>query len=309
MDEPTPYLQSGQSLGNWEWLTAANFAFYTVVQSDGNLCTYEGSESSPNHGDLLWQSGTAPGDGNYTLNMQRNAQAVLKDGNGVTLWTPGFGPQPDGDYFLAMRDDASLAIYSGQPPYAGPPTGDPLWTNGVSQPVKEITISDIDYDLASGDIVSTSPTELYRETVTNTSDQPQSSTITAEATTTWTSEWKDTIGAQVTAKTEFKTDIPFLADGKIETSVDISNTYEFGETTSNEKKWQLDIPVEVPANSATEVIALATESKVKVPYTMELEVTLQSGKTYTVARPGIFTGVSSRDLDVKFNKIPLPGPS
>lgn len=306
MQKTTPYLVSGSSLAVSGELVAPNAAFFCVMQPDANFCVYEGSQNA-GHGSLQWQSGGGRASDAYVLWMNTDGTLAILDGQQQPVWTAGT-PQSQGSYFLAIADDGSLATYAGAPPATGAPTGATLWTSGNSSPVKSITLTAVDYDLPTATFTS-APTELYSELVTNTSGTEQTSTVTATTQTTNTSMWEDAVTEQVGVKASITTKIPFVGDGTLETSVDFSHAFKSGETVSTTKTWDLSIPVTVPAHSAIEVVALASESSVDVPYTAQLAVVLESGDQYACTAQGTFTGVSAHGLDVQFTPKTLPTPA
>ncbi len=51
-----------------------------------------------------------------------------------------------------------------------------------------------------------------------------------------TKEWGNSTSVELGVKTEVKSGVPFLAEGKVEISATVNNTFNFGQSSTVEKK-------------------------------------------------------------------------
>ena len=78
-------LATGAYLATNDYLVSANGLYFVIMQGDGNLCIYHGSD--PTHqGAFVWNSGVAPGAGVYGATMQNDGNLVVTKGTTV-LWS------------------------------------------------------------------------------------------------------------------------------------------------------------------------------------------------------------------------------
>jgi thioredoxin 1 len=78
-------LATGAYLATNDYLVSANGLYFVIMQGDGNLCIYHGSD--PTHeGAFVWNSGKAPGAGVYGASMQNDGNLVVTTGTTV-LWS------------------------------------------------------------------------------------------------------------------------------------------------------------------------------------------------------------------------------
>ena len=234
------------------------------MQGDGNFCVYKGTGPQDNKG--------------YFWGTQSAGQA--------------------GDYFATVQEDGNFCIYKGSGP------GDNhgfLWGSQVTDGIADIEIVRMEYDVNGAKVLQSGPAELYRETVTNDSLQPQTSTITGSATVTETSGWSDSLAVKVGISTSFKTGVPFLAEGKVKVSVEVTNTYTWNGSTSRSKTWGFNTPVSVAPRAVIVALITATISTIAVPYTITGTVILKSGTRLPNRKiRGTYTGTNSHDLTVRF---------
>lgn len=169
-----------------------------------------------------------------------------------------------------------------------------------ADPIIDVEIHSIEYDIQHANTVSAGPAELYRQNVTNHSSVSQTSIINGSATISETSGWSDSLGIKVGVKTSFKTGIPFFAEGKIEVSAEVSNTYTWNGSTTQSKTWGFSCPVNVPPHSQIVGLVSATVSTIAVPYTLKGTFVHKSGLRVPGEIKGIYTGSNSHDLTITF---------
>jgi hypothetical protein len=171
----------------------------------------------------------------------------------------------------------------------------------AGDPLVDITdITKIEYDLEAMSTLHFGPAELYRQVVTNNTDQPQTSSISGSESVTETSGWSDALGIKVGASTSFKTGIPFIAEGKVTLSTEVSNTFTWNGSTSRTKTWGFNTPVSVPAHKTIVCLVSVTLSTISVPYTLTGTGVLKSGAKLPITVQGTYIGTNSHDLTVNF---------
>lgn len=245
--------------------------FFTIVQADGNLCVYHGADTS-SQGKWLW-------------------------GSQVTA--------AGGKFFLVLQDDGNLCVYKGT---GLENQGDLVWNAGCTDSLKDVSeIISLTYDLARAETTPEGISDLYKETVHNNTAQTQTSSITGSVSVSETSGWSDTLGFKVGVSTSFKTGVPFIAEGKVTVSVEVSNTYTWNNSTTTTKTWGFNTPVSVPANSSVSAVVSASRSTIVVPYAQIVILEFKSGVKVKARIDGKYKGSHCHDLTVSFNNAALKG--
>ncbi len=108
-------LKAGQYLKTNEWLQAKDGKSFAIIQRDGNLCVYNGSNPGNKKGEI-WCSGKAPGAGDYFLVMQGDANLCVYRGTGPDdnkgyVWCSAATSRPNGDYRVSLAC-GGLTVYS-----------------------------------------------------------------------------------------------------------------------------------------------------------------------------------------------------
>jgi thioredoxin 1 len=130
-------LATGAYLATNDYLVSANSLYFAIMQGDGNLCIYHGSDPA-HQGAFVWNSGVAPGTGEYFAIMQSDGNLVVYHGSdpahqGAFVWNSGVAPGA-GVYGATMQNDGNLVVTKGttvlwnaQPlsPSSTPPSGHP----------------------------------------------------------------------------------------------------------------------------------------------------------------------------------------
>jgi hypothetical protein len=136
--DPTAYqkgfLNAGESLVQGQYLASPNGSVYTVMQPDGNLCTYAAPRGANNRyvypvpgKDAVWcHQKTAPGS-RFVLAMQADGNLCTYRGtyntyNGGATWCSN-AVAGGGQFHVAQLDDGNLCVYNG----AGPGNSNPMW--------------------------------------------------------------------------------------------------------------------------------------------------------------------------------------
>jgi hypothetical protein len=203
----------------------------------------------------------------------------------------------EGDYFEIIQDDGNFCVYRGTGPsdnHGG------VWCSMQTDPVADFTISHIEYDVAAAQILKSGPAELYRQTVRNSTQTDQTSTIEGSESVEQTSSWSDSLGITVGVSTSFACGVPLVAEGKVDVSVEANNTYTWSGSETKNKTWSWSAPLNVPAGSVASVIVSTTLSTIAVPYALTGTFVFKSGVRMPGTVTGLYTGSNSHDLTVTY---------
>ena len=113
----TDYLTTDVPLGLGGVLVSKSKNYFVIMQSDGNLCVYNGTPD--NQGSYVWGSmKTGPGGQFFTI-VQNNGALCTYYGTfknkGQLLWSNNVQSE-QGQFFLIMQDDGNLCVYRGTGP-------------------------------------------------------------------------------------------------------------------------------------------------------------------------------------------------
>jgi hypothetical protein len=308
------YLVDSEYLKKGDYMVSNNGFFHVILQNDGNLCVYRGSGPSDNHG-VLWHA-------NKTT--EKNVIAMKGELEFEYDFAIFFGTDPDHldnnpnfigrapvrlwsthelknavNFYAIIQDDGNFCIYEGNAPHDNPR---PLWCAHSTDEVVNFEILSIDYDVAHSTIKETNPSDIYEQTVVNDLDIPQTSSIHGSRSVEEMSGWSDTLGIRIGLKTEFKTKIPIIADGKVELSVDVSNEYTWNGSTTHTHDWSFDTPITLQAHTKGKVVIIVSISTISVPYTMTGNHVHKSGTKIPGIVTGTYTGTNSHNQQVRFFK-------
>lgn len=304
MSNKGSFIALNQVLATNDYLVSNNRAFFAIMQGDGNLCVYRGSAPDANKGFLWGALNKSQPNGAYFTVMQGDGNLCVYKGTGPAdnqgfIWGALNKSQPNGAYFAVMQDDGNLCVYKGSSPSDNQGF---VWGSMATDPVVDIEISSIDYDVAAAKIIKSTPADLYRQSVVNNTPQTQTSSISGSEAVSEMSGWSDSLAVKVGVSTSFKTGIPFIAEGKITVSLDVTNTYTWNGSTTRTKTWSFNTPVTVPANTTYVALIAATVTTISVPYTLSGTLILKSGARVAGIINGIYTGSNSHDLTVTYIK-------
>ena len=242
--------------------SAEGASFFALVQSDGNFCIYCGVDLQRNEG---WHWGSQ----------------ITADG---------------GQFFARLGDDGNFGVYKGSGLHD---CQGEVWSSGVTDPVARIdAVSAIDYDLGAARLVQARPSDLYRETVNNSSARIQTSMISGSVTVSDTTGWSDDLAAGVAAPAGYKGAVPVVAGGRVVLSPDASHAFIRNGAATTLKTWGFHAPASVPPRSSMMCLVSATRSAIMVPYVLTGSFTLASGKHVTGSVQGCYTGSNCHDLSV-----------
>jgi hypothetical protein len=294
------YLAAGEYLHGGQCLVSPNGLFYAIQQNDGNLVVCYGSGENDRHG-MLWASNVYPGEGSYFAIQQSDGNLVVYRGTGPgdqheVIWASNVYPGA-GDYFTIIQDDGNLVVYRGKSPSQ---QGAHIWASNVIDPPVNLDATSIDYDMPAAKILGAAQDVLFHTVVPNRTHSTQTVTFTKTESITETSGWADALAVKVGVKASLRAGLPIVADGKVEVSAEVNNTYTWNGSETRSRTWSFSVPVTVAPNTAVSVLVTVTVSPLTVPYRVSGTVTTGKGVVYPGGMNGVYTGSNSYDLYVTF---------
>jgi hypothetical protein len=304
MADKGSYITQGEFLLSGDTLTSPSGYFMLFMQGDANVVVQRMD------GSVLADSGTTSGAGEYGCVLQPGG--ILRVFMGSTppppnqyenqIWTSPQTPGTAPDYYAILQDDGNFCVYPG----TGPDNqlGQDTWAFNKWDPVNLVNVTDINYPPFTPDMISSSePLALLAETITNSSTLEQTLSFTGTQSTTNSSMWQNstTLSAKVTMSAECK--VPAVsATGKIEASLEVSDTLTFNQTTTKSVSYTWNEGVNAPAESEIKATALVTQAQITVPFTITATLEYDSGATYTGEFNGTYQGANSYDLTFNYSQ-------
>lgn len=134
---------------------------------------------------------------------------------------------------------------------------------------------------------------------TNDSSMADPIVFTFNETVTETSTFTRQAGVEISAGTEFKCGLPFVADGKVDVSVKASRSITWGKETSIAQGITDTVTVNIAPYTVVTCEAKLTEMLLEVPYVIHFE----SGKTSC----GMWSGASNWNFESKVHEEKIKG--
>jgi len=167
--------------------------------------------------------------------------------------------------------------------------------------------TNVKYSISEAKILAAPPETVGSIDLTNRSSVQQTASQNASFSATETSSWSNTVGAKIGVKTSFSCGVPFLADGKVEVSVEASYSYTWGETKSTTKVVGQTVSANIPANRQMKVTFVAQRASMDVPYSATFVTEFSNGTKKEEYITGVYKGVCVSALTVEYGKdVPLP---
>ncbi|VFQ67541.1 unnamed protein product [Cuscuta campestris] len=162
----------------------------------------------------------------------------------------------------------------------------------VHEPVVSRLVKEVTYRLDGARVFGVEALSLAESDAVNRGNTDSQIQLQFERTVTRSRTWGHNIGVKAGVKTEFKTGVPFIAEGKIEVSAEGEYGYNWGTTEETSDKISTTHTVTVPPKSRVTVRLLATKGTCEVPFTYTQVDRLYNGDVITSTMDdGVFSGV------------------
>lgn len=294
-----PVLATNKHLSVNDYLVSKSGLFFAIMQADGNFCVYRGSGPDNNYG-LLWCTKKTARGGQFFAIMQTDGNFVIykgkPGGKRAHLWSHK-KTAPGGEFYATIQDDGNFCVYQGKRPEEN--RGRPVWCSKVIDEVKDVEMSKIDYDLDGKKTLNSPDQNVYQHTVHNETGVTQTSSIGGSFSVTKSSGWSNSLGVNITVKASGEVKVPVFANGKVEVSAGVTNTFTFNKSESKTETYTFNVPVSVPPHSTINCLITTTRTTIIVPYTLTGVFVLKSGARVPGSMSGLYTGEDSHDQTIK----------
>jgi hypothetical protein len=297
------FLTTDKFLATDDYLSSPNNLFFAKMQNDGNFVVYRGSDPSNDCG-VVWATDKLDPFGQFFAKMQNDGNFVVYKGtspndHGVVWSTDKL--DPFGQFFAAIQDDGSFGIYKGTDPdnnYGA------IWVTNKSDPVKDIEVSEIKYNLHCDcvKVLRSQIEELYSQTLHNSSDLVQTTTISGSESVLEQSSWSNSLEIGDSWESGVKIGIPEVIGFETKISIQRKTTKVKGGSYSEKKTWSFSFPMKVPPHRSLTAFVSIHSSTILVPYTLEGIVILESGIRMPGKIKGIYRGTNSHGLEATYIK-------
>lgn len=170
----------------------------------------------------------------------------------------------------------------------------------LNDPIVGWDLSDVQYDLTPTTRSNLKVEALDSVTLISDSDIAQNSSITRSRSVTASNSWSHNVGAKIGLTTAISTGIPFIADGKVEVSVEASYGFTWGEGLETSDTFEYTATATVPPHAAVEAEVLVTQTQFDLTYTATAKATYASGYSQTGSVSGTYEGIHAHDVQIKY---------
>lgn len=171
----------------------------------------------------------------------------------------------------------------------------------VDVPIVELQISNIEYS-RDASVTPKGVIGLDHATLSNNSEIGQKVSITHAIQISNASTWTIAAGLKIATKTTVTAGIPFVVNGNVEVSAELSFTYTYGQTYTSTKTFQYTAEANVPPQKQLYAVVTATQCNVTVGYQATLTVLYADGTTQFTKFAGSYAGVTSYDVAVDYTQ-------
>lgn len=152
------------------------------------------------------------------------------------------------------------------------------------------------------------PINVATQIVDNQTIETQEASISFTESVSSTFTWSAEAGITVGAETTLETGIPFVAEGKVTMSLEVSFAYTWGEEKSLTREFSYQANVSVPSNSSIIASATASSYQLSGSYTADFIENWYHAGAKTKQIKGNINGLSAYNVEINYNtKTPQPG--
>jgi hypothetical protein len=94
--------------------------------------------------------------------------------------------------------------------------------------------------------------------------------------------------------------VPLIADGKVELSTELTQGFEWNETTTKSEAKTISLPVVVPPGKGVIGKVTWTTSTITVPFRLKGMGSFASGKKAPISLTGVYEGIATHDIYTKW---------
>ena len=163
---------------------------------------------------------------------------------------------------------------------------------GLLRTVVSSQLVDVKYPHLSTLTVTAAPEEIKYATHINKLDVDQEFALEDSKTVETSSSWSVTGGMEFGFETEVNAAIPLLAESKVKVSAKLSVSGTYGRSNTITIQRSFNFPVKVPPREHIKATATLYRGVIKTKYTGTMVYNLDSGKSFSYAVEGSYSGVA-----------------
>ncbi|XP_051807162.1 natterin-3-like isoform X2 [Acanthochromis polyacanthus] len=161
----------------------------------------------------------------------------------------------------------------------------------ISENIVSQQIDNVVYNTDKSEIIRYPP-EIIRETaITNYECSPVVKTDSLSKTYQVEQRWDNTYSVRFGVKTSFKAGVPFIAEGGIEISTDVTLQFNRGGSVVESITDTVSVEIRAPPNHRCTATMMRYKYKLNIPYTARLSRTYGNGEVRTVIITGTYDSV------------------
>ncbi|KAF1389639.1 hypothetical protein PFLUV_G00075560 [Perca fluviatilis] len=168
----------------------------------------------------------------------------------------------------------------------------------VNKDVISEAISDVTYKTEGVNVVKYPPETLETHVLTNNDRQELTQTITLSKTTQKEQRWDVSFSLTTGAKTTITAGIPFVVEGKIDVSVEITLQYTQRATFTESITHTVSVLDKIPPNHSCRASMVGYKYRTDIPYTARLSRTYRNGEARWTSISGTYSSVQMGELQV-----------
>lgn len=302
-------LKSSEYLQTNDYLLSAEGLYYAYMQNDGNLVIYRGNGPDDRH-DVIWNSGKSdPNQGpDFYALMQEDGNLVIYKGTDPNhrkedkaFWASGNFSDSEDKFFVILQDDGNLIIYRGTGP--SDREGDVFWSSDKYDPVVNVeAITDIKFDVDKATKQLQQGVDVYCQEIDNPTNESVSQTLKFSRIVASESSWSNSLGESVTVTASWSGGVPDINEGKIEVSMNVTDTFEMSGSTQITNELDFEIPVVVPPQTNIVCDVTTTKYIINVPYTLKGVLVFKSGARMSGHFTGTYMGANETDFTTTYKE-------
>ncbi|CAL1352859.1 unnamed protein product [Linum trigynum] len=174
---------------------------------------------------------------------------------------------------------------------------------GLEEQVISRSIYDVEYRIMDARIYDQYVLVMTHGVASNGGSEPSTHTMHLSYEEKKSSTWDSNVSLKLGVTTKMETGVPFIAEGKIEVSMEMSGSYTWGETKESSTTVGNDHVVIVPPGTTVRVNQLATRGSCDIPYSYTQRDTLVDGRQVSRRMDdGVYTGVSCYNFKIEIKE-------
>lgn len=176
----------------------------------------------------------------------------------------------------------------------------------VGEPVRIREITDATYDLDDSRIYNTSNVEKYTDSRSNYTSIQQSGTFEVEYKVIQTMTWNQEVTVSLGIAVSWSAGIPFVGEFGLDISYDRSETWEWGESRTEEKTIKYTQTIAIPPGKKVSMKVVAMKAYCDVPFTCKVRDLMTDGtlREYTKT-DGLYVGSNEFQFNTEITEVDL----